>query len=163
MGLDMYLYAEEYVGAYDFSPKENRDAFAKMLKITGLDEIADKHETNSGYFRAVVAYWRKANAIHAWFVDNVQNGVDECQTSEVTPDHLKALLVAVTTALDAYNAGDYQKAEEALAPRSGFFFGSTEVDEWYADGLKYTKEKITALLARFEKTEETNFYYRASW
>ena len=25
-----------------------------------------------------IASWRKANAIHKWFVDNVQDGVDDC-------------------------------------------------------------------------------------
>ena len=28
-----------------------------------------------------VGYWRKANAIHGWFVRNVQNGKDDCGTN----------------------------------------------------------------------------------
>src|ERR1017187_4553583 len=39
-----------------------------------------------------VAYWRKANAIHGWFVNNVQNGIDQCQESVVTREQLNELL-----------------------------------------------------------------------
>jgi hypothetical protein len=35
-----------------------------------------------------VAYWRKANEIHKWFVDNVQNGVDDCNNYKVTLEDL---------------------------------------------------------------------------
>jgi hypothetical protein len=38
-----------------------------------------------------VAYWRKANAIHQWFVDNVQDGEDNCQESDIDIDTLKRL------------------------------------------------------------------------
>ena len=41
-----------------------------------------------------VAYWRKANAIHKWFVDNVQNGTDDCGKYRVTVDQLKQLVKA---------------------------------------------------------------------
>lgn len=39
-----------------------------------------------------VAYWRKVNAVHAWFVQTVQGGVDECQVgSSLTRDQLMEL------------------------------------------------------------------------
>ena len=39
-----------------------------------------------------VAYWRKVNAVHAWFVQTVQGGVDECQIgSSLTRDQLVEL------------------------------------------------------------------------
>jgi len=40
---------------------------------------------------AELGYWRKANAIHAWFVKNVQNGIDECQEANVTREQLTEL------------------------------------------------------------------------
>ena len=30
-----------------------------------------------------VAYWRKANAIHRWFINNIADGVDNCEPFEV--------------------------------------------------------------------------------
>ena len=35
-----------------------------------------------------VGYWRKANQIHKWFVDNVQDGVDDCGEYKVTKEQL---------------------------------------------------------------------------
>ena len=35
-----------------------------------------------------VMYWRKANAIHKWFVDNVQGGEDDCREYPVSNDQL---------------------------------------------------------------------------
>lgn len=40
-----------------------------------------------------VMYWRKANHIHAWFVENVQNGQDDCGTYHVPEEKLHELLV----------------------------------------------------------------------
>ena len=39
-----------------------------------------------------IAYWRKANMIHKWFVDNVQDGEDDCREYYVSREQL-ALLV----------------------------------------------------------------------
>jgi hypothetical protein len=41
-----------------------------------------------------VMTWRKANHIHAWFVDNVQNGQDNCGTYRVEWEQLQELLRA---------------------------------------------------------------------
>lgn len=43
----------------------------------------------------VIGYWRKANAIHGWFVNECADGVDECQEIPVSREQLERLL-AVT-------------------------------------------------------------------
>lgn len=40
---------------------------------------------------AEVGYWRKANAIHGWFVRELANGVDECQPIHVSRENLITL------------------------------------------------------------------------
>ena len=50
--------------------------------------------------------------------------------------------------------------DEPLAPIAGFFFGSTEKDEYYYKDLEYTVETINSLLANGDEWE---YYYRASW
>jgi len=42
---------------------------------------------------ATAVYWRKANAIHKWFVDNLADGVDDCRPLWVSTDHLKELFL----------------------------------------------------------------------
>jgi hypothetical protein len=50
-------------------------------------------------------------------------------------------------------------AEELLPSHSGFFFGSTEYDEWYFKDLTRTVEIIDRCLA----SKFDYFEYQASW
>lgn len=108
-------------------------------------------------------YWRKANAIHAWFVDNCQGGIDECQRSEVHPEQLAQLRSVCGDALTAYNSGDRVKAGEILTPRSGFFFGSTDVDDWWAEDVQRTISEIDRVLRLAAATGGCTFWYQSSW
>ena len=56
-----------------------------MVKRRKNDEFRDENLED-------VAYWRKANQIHKWFVDNVQDGVDDCDYYEVSKDKIEELL-----------------------------------------------------------------------
>ena len=45
--------------------------------------------------------WRKANQIHNWFVENVQDGIDDCSYhNEVTKEILEELLDICQRVLD---------------------------------------------------------------
>ncbi len=68
-----------------------------------------------------VMYWRKANHIHGWFVDNVQQGRDECQESYVETDQLKELRDLCKKVLETKNT-------DLFPLTAGFFFVSTDVD-----------------------------------
>lgn len=47
--------------------------------------------TNRVTFSEMVGYWRKANHIHKWFVDNVQDGEDDCKEYRVSIEQLHKL------------------------------------------------------------------------
>jgi hypothetical protein len=81
-----------------------------------------------------ITSWRKANAIHKWFVDNVQDGVDDCSQYKVTKEHLIQLH---NTCNDVLN--DHNLAESLLPTQGGFFFGGVEYDDGYYYKLKETK------------------------
>jgi len=83
MGLDMYLTSKLYIGA---NYEHNKIAGKIELTKDGQPINVDLSRLSRMVFEE--AYWRKANAIHKWFVDNVQNGVDECQESYVTKKQL---------------------------------------------------------------------------
>ena len=103
--------------------------------------------------------WRKANAIHGWFVREVQGGEDNCRETEVTAEQLEALLKLVTKVLKTKNAS-------LLGPTPGFFFGSTDVDEGYWQDLEFTKKELTRVLALHKKEKKDVwcwFTYRSSW
>lgn len=148
MGLDMHLTAERYLFSYDGS--DDQELAKKIAEL--FPEIGTLP------FKTVTCeamYWRKANAIHNWFVKNCQDGVDECQTTEISRGDLKELISLVKQIL-----ADKTLAEELLPSRAGFFFGGTEYDEWYFEGLENT---VTGLEAALKLPDNWTFSYRASW
>lgn len=104
--------------------------------------------------REQVIYWRKANAVHGWFVSNAQGGVDNCARYSVSREKLEELMNCCKAVLD-----DMSKAEELLPTVSGFFFGDTSYGEDYAFDLKYTVEKIEKVLS----DEKYEFFEYMSW
>jgi len=102
-------------------------------------------------------YWRKANAIHHWFVENVQDGKDECQRSYVSVEQLQELLELVEEVLT-----DHSLAEEKLPCVGGFFFGGTDYDEYYFKDLQDTKQILNDAIAN-SIANGGEFYYQASW
>lgn len=143
MGLDMYLSGYKYLWRDD----DTRKKIKKQLKSS----------YDPKYVVLELMYWRKANAIHKWFVDNVQEGEDDCKEHLVSIDDLKQLLSVVNSVLK-----DTSLAEQLLPPTSGFFFGSTSVDEWYWKDLENTRDRLNELLSSPD-IEELDIYYQSSW
>ena len=107
-------------------------------------------------------YWRKANAIHNWFVINVQNGTDDCGEYLVTKEDLENLLVIVDSVL-----ANNELAMLFLPPKEGFFFGSVDLDDYYFDDLRSTQQIVTEALKSYPEEDggifKPYFVYRASW
>jgi hypothetical protein len=154
MGLDMYLTAKRYL----WSDKDKEIA-KDINDAVGVEFNPEKRFVGSSMMVKEVSidamYWRKANAIHGWFVEKCQGGRDECQETYVPREKLVELRDLCKSILDNPDAyGD-------LEPTHGFFFGSYEKDEWYYQDLKNTVEGITNALSLPEHKYE--FYYQASW
>ena len=152
MGLDMYLNAKRYISKYF----DEQDAERVDIIKSVFPELADFD--NDDLVKEVtvrVGYWRKANAIHKWFVDNVQDGVDECQNSYVSRDKLRELKFACEAVLADKTAAPY-----ALPTQEGFFFGDTSYDEWYFQDIESTIRIIDAAL---KLPDSWDFEYHASW
>ncbi len=179
MGLDMYLYrtkkvegltgkdygviddyVAEHVESLDDVPSLNLEALCGIHGANALkDEIWYYNGPYLQWYRIMhkVGYWRKANQVHAWFVDVVQGGVDDCDYYLVSKENVEKLLGLVNGILNKE-----LQPNEALPTREGFFFGSTDYDEYYEEDIKNTQEILTRVL------EETNFdeevlIYCSSW
>jgi hypothetical protein len=151
MGLDMYLSARKFASEKLFSP----ELYSKVLDAVGTDVLPRK-EIPSVEVEVGVAYWRKANAIHQWFVNNCQDGNDDCRPAHVSRAQLAELLD-----LAKQVKADPSLAEELLPTASGFFFGSTEYGEWYWQDID---ETITQLEQVLESTsDDWDFQYQSSW
>lgn len=154
MGLDMYLSANKYISGWDHNKPEVAKEFNRVAIDFGMAAFITPHAP-SGYLKFNVAYWRKANHIHKWFVANVQNGTDDCGQYSVEREQLKALRDLCQEVLD-----HPKKAKDVLPTEEGFFFGSTEYNEDYRNDLKDTINQIDRVL---KIPDEWDFEYRSSW
>lgn len=193
MGLDMYLKRGKKI------PKISWEEYKELRNkvINDDEEVLEKYKdyvVNCGeHFKwndlvKEVGYWRKANQVHKWMVDNVQNGVDNCDLYEVKKEDLKKLLWICESivqnckltdgkVVNGYTFEDGMKvpiiedgkvmtnidvAESILPTCSGCFFGGTDYDEFYMSDIINTIEIIERVL------KETNFdeeyiCYESSW
>lgn len=158
MGLDMYLKGKRYLSSYNDQDKPLKNAVNKAVfgDVFELNEF-EARGPMVNEVTAEVAYWRKANAIHAWFVTNVQDGVDECQESFVSSEKLQNLLEVCNKVL-----ADNRLAAKLLPPQGGFFFGSTNIDEYYLMDIEFTAKRLNELLTD-KKWADWDFYYQSSW
>lgn len=151
MGLDMYLSAKKYYSDYD---ADSSKIINIILPGSGIGHLADSSSIN---LTIRVMYWRKANQIHNWFVQNVQDGVDNCVEYFVSTDDLMELRDICEKVL--FNP---EENVGFLPTQGGFFFGSQEIDEQYLDQLRYTVKRLNDLFT-LSQGQNVNFYYQSSW
>ena len=122
--------------------KRTKDSF-KELQVYGVDpQLVQTIEEEVGY-------WRKDNHIHQWFVDNVQEGVDDCGKYWVPKEDLMKLKHTCKEVLS-----DPSKKEKLLPT-----FDDSEYGEWYFDGLRNTIKIIDRIFENekeFEKIQNKN-------
>ena len=127
----------------------------------GLDMFLFKRSGADQKFKEV-AYWRKANQVHNWFVTNCQNGIDECQETRVTKENLIDLKETCQAVLSTSESDRVETAKRTLPTVGGFFFGGTEYNEYYFGDLEDTVKMLEKVIDEtdFEKEE---IYYTSSW
>jgi hypothetical protein len=149
MGLDMYLDKRTYVKHWDHNGDDNYE-----VKVTKGGEPTNIEPKKVKYIIEEAGYWRKQNQIHRWFVENVQKGVDNCGDYYVSKEDLETLLELCRKV-----KADNSLADSLLPSASGFFFGGTEYDEWYFDGIDNTITILEEALA----DGYGEYYYSSSW
>ncbi len=155
MGLDMYLYRREYLSNYSWiNDEKEKAAFEIISNAIGIEACKDSPHIN---LEVCVAYWRKANAIHKWFCD-LDGGKDECQNIYVTRKNLVELRDLCASVIS-----QPAMAMDVLPPQEGFFFGPSDVDEWYFEDMKDTINQIEKILESVPEDSWIDFIYRASW
>lgn len=163
MGLDMYLHKRKYFGTFDYT-KPNLDGEVTEAKITVertyRDGTSSKEEIVVPEAKCVsgmnvetpVAYWRKANMIHRWFLKAAGAKVDDCTPLHIEPEQLQELVNTCKEVL-----ADHSKAAELLPVQEGFFFGSYDYDEYYFEHLEETIKQLDDI------DMDSVYVYQASW
>jgi hypothetical protein len=145
MGLDMYLSARQMT----FNGWKNPDLYNKLVQEAPF-------ALDTATLEVQVAYWRKANQIHKWFVDHVQNGKDDCGDYYVSREQLQLLLDTCKIVLI-----DREEASQLLPVQEGFFFGSYEYNEYYFSDIQDTIDQLEKVLTEYPQDWE--FKYQSSW
>lgn len=190
MGLDMYLYkttkgqykakknyekasSEHWAKWGDFIsslPRKdngweldrNKLTDEQKTKLAQSDKELEEAVTATNYNRDStneVHYWRKFNALHGFIVQNFANGVDECQEIPLSKDDVKEIIKALKESKDLAEKGETDQLP--MPPVGGFFFGTTEVGDYYKECVNESIPVFEELLKDF--TDNDVVYYVASW
>ena len=188
MGLDQYLTKRTYVKNWKHDEKDGVSKWKVSAKKYGKKSNI-KPERISHVIEEITT-WRKANAIHRWFVENVQDGNDDCgeyvvdreQLSELRDLCLEVIQKAevkegVVQNGSTFSGGEWtpnfesgemimnaEEISEILPTANGFFFGSTDYDQWYMMDIRNTYEVLRDELNE-EKDNgwEVDYFYSSSW
>ncbi len=181
MGLDHGLTRKHYVGNYDGIPDEKRI----IVTVQKPKDLPHKFP-NATYIIEDAITWRKVNAIHRWFVENIQDDEDDCKTYDIPPQKIEELLGRIDMVLGSTNLvkgkvhngtsyangktiehwedgkvlKDSKIAHKLLPIQEGFFFGGKEYDEYYWEELVRTRDVLTQALA---DEPHAWFEYWSSW
>jgi len=165
MGLDMYLSARKHVAKTNWEKLDRTNGVSysdatfpewdNVVESAGLTTLVDRESIYGLDVSVNVAYWRKVNSVHGWFVKNVQRGEDDCGEYYVSHEKLRELVRVCTVAIA-------NKDPNLIPPTEGFFFGGYDIDEWYWRDLMDTINQLQPLIDRPD-FERLSFYYQSSW
>ena len=143
-------------------------------------------------FKDELIYWRKANQVHKFFCDkgeeiekqiayklkkeDLEELLDICNRilDEVKTEKGKVSngysyepnengeFIKKDNYIDGLVITNAEICEELLPTQSGFFFGSTDYDEYYLEKIEYTKEQLEQVIDEIDNDTE-DIYYLASW
>ena len=179
----MYLSAKKYTDRY--SQDDDLDLNNKLWELFGLEK---GNNLASCVVSVECGYWRKSNQIHNWFVENVQNGEDDCRDYDVSREQLIELKelcnkiikilseqtrtkVMLKNKFSNFTSGntdyeheiyvDTEEIEELLPTKEGFFFGDCVYDEYYLNDIEKTITIINKCLRDYD--ESWDFSYHSCW
>ena len=173
MGLDMHLRKKTPVAKHWLESAKratvstDRD-FEPKLTVKDIPVDVDK----VAYIVENTITWRKANQIHGWFVENVQEGIDDCRTYEVSIDLLEKLLGVCKKVWEVHeNMGEYHVAGDlaktVLPATEGFFFGDTGYSEGYYRDVKDTIDALEPAIQGVKDARAVGWFqwfeYSSSW
>ena len=116
-----------------------------------------------------IGYWRKANHIHNWFVEEIQNGEDDQNLYAVTKEkaeELRDICIDVLKEFDGNGVltGNEKTVKGLLPCVGGFLFGSTDYDDGYYEDVKKTVSLLNdALSGKTIDWDNETLYYSCWW
>ena len=162
MGLDQYFTARKGTwnsfGRWDAEEgKKDNTEYPAALNVFADYIFEQNFKSTQIKIDYQIGYFRKFNALHSYIVKNYADGVDECQDIWLTKKGIEKLLEVLKQVSE-----DHSKAPELLPTQSGFFFGSTEYDEYYFADVEEAIKLFEMIIANLD-FDKFDLIYRASW
>lgn len=163
MGLDMYLYVKKYESCCSWRgdyEKKKVGFYPEELKEIG--EQIDKNNFMSKETLYQVAYWRKSNMIHRYFIERCADGQDDCSPVYVQLKDIKDLVQLCRDVIAHPEDGpeSYQPQEaSSLAAQ----IMKTGISVTWNTPWRSLKPVISFMEERKEKGEDWSLEYHASW
>lgn len=164
MGLDMYFYARkntyESFSRWDRERDpnaEDKTNYPRDLNVFAAYIAEHNFKSCDIIQKYQIGYFRKFNALHQYIVDQAADGEDNCQVIFLDKEDVEKLYNIMCEILK-----DNTKAPELLPTAEGFFFGSTQYDDWYFQNVENARDLFNMILQNFN-FEEYELAYQASW
>lgn len=146
------VYGEIFAQMPSFTQYEFK--YSKMLEgVKSLDEVKEFFENfEKSLYAESDVYFRKVNFVYRYFSNKL---VDECCFAD--KGDIEELISRCEKVL-----ADHSLAEELLPTQSGFFFGSTDYDDWYFKDVEDCKTQMECLLEKYNEDTDVIFFIM-SW
>lgn len=133
--IEKYRKSEDYNKQTDYYDKWSEEEKAEHSRL--YNAIPEK-----GNYGEEIGYFRKVNFLMEFF------GYEgNCEDKEIFKSELEELQSRCDRVLASK---DNELAASILPPQAGFFFGSTDIDEYYFDDVKEVKDWVDGVLETFE-------------
>lgn len=137
-----------------------------LIEKDMLDFVIDRDIKVGKPYEENLMYWREANAIHKFIIDNCADGIDDGTPIQVTIDVLKNLFARCETILQSYIADDGSLtdplAASVLLPLDDGFVFASDYDKRYVDTLKETVKTLKPIVEHPELYTDP-IIYESSW
>jgi hypothetical protein len=131
---------------YEFDRRQLKECAIERVEYC-VNEILDSFVSGEDM------YYRKVNFLYAYFADRLEE--EQCI---VTLDDCKKIIKYAETILETR---DTDLAAKLLPTQSGFFFGSTEYDDYYFDDVRDVLEQFSEYIDDW--TDDTIGWVYFSW
>lgn len=167
MGLDIYFHKAKRT---EWERFQNELSDYENLPENKQDEVENPYRT---FNPQEVGYFRKVNFLMSFF-----NYDGNCEYKEIAREELQALRDACeeisemkpikvevhkypyggVTEVKEYSLADQERCAELLPTQSGFFFGSTDYNEWYFADVKEVFAWVDGVLSDLADDEVVLMY-----
>lgn len=145
--------SDKYCNPMDLRRKVRNDfeydyEIEPLCKATDLDGVKEWYNNISWeYFMMPdAAYFRKVNCLFRYFEDKL---IDQCYCV-VCKDDISDIVSRAKTVLKDRNK---ETSMRLLPTRDGFFFGSTDYDEWYYNQIEVVERKLSKVLKEWKDSD----------